>query len=93
MTRTGDYGGLRPEPFGKARRRAHDLARDGLSAAEIEARLNGVLTRTEQELLRLVIRSEVAGARRHRIAESLESGSEELFPARQSTVNHEEHVR
>jgi hypothetical protein len=55
-----------------AQRRAHDLAMQGLWPAEIEARLNGGLTRTEQELLRAVIRSEVAGARRDRVAESLE---------------------
>lgn len=93
MTRNGDYGGLRREALGKARRRAHELATEGLSPAEIEARLNGVLTRTEQELLRVVVRSEVARARRNRVAASLEPPGEDLFPARQSTANHEEQVR
>ena len=90
MTHHGDYGGLRHEVLAHGRRRAHELAIQGLSAAEIEARLNGVLTRTEQELLRVVIRSEVAGARRSRIAEALEPPGEDLFPARRSTADHEE---
>ena len=93
MTRNGDYGGLRQETLGKARQRAHELARQGFSTAEIEARLNGALTRTEQELLRVVVRSEVAGARRARLGESLEPPGEDLFPASESAANHEEHVR
>ena len=76
MTRHGDYGGLRQEAMAKARRRTRELAAEGLSATEIEARLNGVLTRTEQELLRVIIRSEVAGARRARVAESLAPGED-----------------
>jgi len=93
MRRSGDYGGLRHEEMTKARARAHSLAMEGLSAAEIEARLNGVLTRTEQELLRVVIRSEVSGARRHRVAELLDPPGEVVFPARELAADHEEQVR
>ena len=93
MTRNGDYGGLREDAMGKARRRARELATEGFSASEIEARLNGVLTRTEQELLREVIRSEVAGVRRTRVTEALEPPGEDLFPGAQSPGNHEEQVR
>ena len=70
MTLQGDYGGLRQDVLWNARRRAHDLAVQGLWPTEIEARLSGTLTRTEQELLRVVIRSEVAEARRDRVAGS-----------------------
>lgn len=75
MTQNGDYGGLRTDVMAKARRRVHELAGEGLSTGEIEMRLNGSLTRTEQELLRVFARSEVAAARRGRVAESLEPGS------------------
>jgi hypothetical protein len=67
----------------KARKRVHELADEGLSTGEIEMRLNGSLTRTEQELLRVFARSEVAAARRGRIADSLEPGSG--WVARQET--------
>jgi hypothetical protein len=68
------YGALREDVMAKARRHARELAAAGVSAYEIELRLNKGLTRTEQELLRIVIRSEVAGARRRRIAESVQLG-------------------
>ena len=64
MTHSSDYGGLRTAAMAKARKRVHELADEGLSAGEIEMRLNGSLTRTEQELLRVFARSEVAAARR-----------------------------
>lgn len=75
MSHHGGYGALREDVMAKARQRARELAAEGLSASEIEARLNGSLTRTEQELLRVVIRAEVNGARRNRISESLQLGS------------------
>lgn len=95
MTHNGDYGGLRTDVMAKARRRVHELADEGLSATEIETRLNGSLTRTEQELLRVFARSEVAAARRGRIADSLEPGSG--WAARVETMsksagNHEEKI-
>ena len=83
MTQSSDYGGLRTAAMVKARRRAHELAGEGLSTSEIEMRLNGSLTRTEQELLRVFARSEVVAARRGRIADSLEPGSG--WVARQET--------
>jgi hypothetical protein len=67
----------------RARRRVHEFAREGLSTSEIEARLNGSLTRTEQELLRVLARSEIAAARRGRVADSFEPGSG--WVARQET--------
>jgi hypothetical protein len=75
MSYNGGYGALREEVMAEARLRARELAADGLSGAEIEARLFATLTRTEQELLRTVIRSEVHGARRGRVAETLQPGS------------------
>ena len=95
MRESGDYGGLRTDVMASARRRVHELADEGLSAAEIETRLTGSLTRTEQELLRVFARSEVAAARRGRAAESLGPGSGWI--ARQenefvSTSDHSESV-
>ena len=81
MTQNGDYG--RTDVMAKAQRRVHELAGEGLSVGEIETRLNGSLTRTEQELMRVCARSEVAAARRGRVAESLEPGSG--WVARQET--------
>jgi hypothetical protein len=65
-----DYGALRDGVLAEAHFSVHQRAREGLSAAEIEARL-GDLTATERELLRPIIRSEVASARRARRADSL----------------------
>jgi len=73
MTQNGDR--RRANPMAKARRRVHELAPEGLSAGEIEARLSGSVTRTEQELMRVCARSEVAAARRGRVADSLEPDS------------------
>jgi isoaspartyl peptidase/L-asparaginase-like protein (Ntn-hydrolase superfamily) len=95
MTHSTDYGGLRTDVMAKARRRVHELADEGLSTGEIEARLDGSLTRTEQELLGVFTRSEVAAARRGRVTDSLEPGSG--WVARQGTgsmsaAGHEEKV-
>jgi hypothetical protein len=73
MRESCDYGGLRTDVMANARRRGHELAHEGLSAVEIETRLNSNLTRTEQELLRAFVRSEVIAARRGGIADSLRS--------------------
>jgi hypothetical protein len=75
VTQIRDYGGLRRNVMANARRRVHELAGEGLSSTEIDARVNGSLTRTERELLRVFTRSEVAAARRGRVADSLEPGS------------------
>jgi hypothetical protein len=75
MTQGRDYGGLRTDVMAKARRRVHELADEGLSTTEIAARVNGSLTRTEQELLRVFARSEVAAARRGRVGGSPERDS------------------
>jgi hypothetical protein len=70
MSGRGDYGAIRDAVLASARFSVHERACHGFSAAEIEARL-GDLTATERELLRPLIRSEVASARRARVAESL----------------------
>ena len=75
MRQSGDYGGLRAYVMAEAQTRARELAGHGLSLAEIESRVNGSLTRTEQELLRMFARAEVAAARRGRVADSLEPDS------------------
>jgi hypothetical protein len=65
-----DYGALRDGVLARAHFSVHQRARNGFSAAEIEACL-GDLTATERELIRPIIRSEVASARRARLADSL----------------------
>lgn len=59
MLERGAYGELREETIAAARQRVHALAREGLQAVQIEARLGHALTRTEREVLRPMIRSEV----------------------------------
>jgi hypothetical protein len=70
MSGIRDYGALREEVLARAQASVRARAGQGLSAAEIEARLHD-LTATERELLRPLIRSEVARARRARVADSL----------------------
>ena len=59
MLQRRDYGGLREDAMAAARERARALAREGLPAAEINARLSHPLTRTEREVLTPVVRAEV----------------------------------
>jgi hypothetical protein len=67
---------LRDEVMATARRRSRELAGEGLAASEIEMRLNENLNPVEQDLLRIVIRSDVDSARRRRLADSLELGQD-----------------
>jgi tetratricopeptide (TPR) repeat protein len=68
MSGNAPYGAAREEVMVEVRERAHELAFQGLPAAEIERRLDDGLTATEWELLRNIARHEVASARRHRQA-------------------------
>ena len=72
MLQRRDYGGLREEAMAAARQRARALAREGLPAAEINARLSRPLTRTEREVLTPVVRAEVHRARRAHTGDSLQ---------------------
>ena len=76
MLEQAAYGGLRDETMASARERAQALARDGFRVPEIEDRLGLGLTRTEQEVLRPMIRSAVRRARRTRVAETMRNHPE-----------------
>src|SRR5437870_406212 len=64
MSESSDYGAVRENAMAEARERVHTLAFQGLSAAEIERRLDYRLTATEWELLRSIARREVESAHR-----------------------------
>ena len=78
MLEQAAYGGLRDETMASARERVQALARDGFRVPEIEDRLGLGLTRTEQEVLRPMIRSAVRRARRARVAETMRNHPEWL---------------
>ena len=68
-----DYYGVRREAvMSDARARVRELAAEGLSAAEIQSRLDYRLTDTERELITPITRQEVAAARRARVARSID---------------------
>src|SRR5438309_1582762 len=66
------YGARREAVMSEARERVRELAAEGLSAAEIQSRLDYRLTDTERELITPITRQEVAAARRARVARSIE---------------------
>jgi hypothetical protein len=68
-----DYGARREAVMAEARRRVRQLAEEGLSAAEIQGRLDYRLTDTERELMTPIIRHEVLAARRARVARSMDA--------------------
>ena len=68
-----DYGARRESVMAQARARARQLAEEGLSAAEIQGRLDYRLTDTERELMTPIIRQEVVAARRARVARTMDA--------------------
>jgi hypothetical protein len=73
-----DYGARRETVMAQARARARQLAEEGLSAAEIQGRLDYSLTDTERELMTPIIRQEVVAARRARVARSMDARESDI---------------
>jgi hypothetical protein len=71
-----DYGARREAVMAQARIRARQLAEEGLSATEIQGRLDYRLTDTERELMTPIIRQEVVAARRARVARTMDAKGE-----------------
>ena len=72
MSGNAYYGAARESIMVDARQRVRELAAQGLSAGEIERRLDYRLTATESELLRDIVRHR-KDLRRHRTTQALSS--------------------